>query len=109
MRADTDWFLNARWGVFVHYLADFASNSQVPSIDVEDWNARIDGFDVKGLADQLEEIGAGYFFITLGRTPDSTCRRMPPTMPSSGTSPAAAPSVISWPTSSSSWSRAGSG
>lgn len=67
MRANTDWFLQARWGVFVHYLADFASNTQVPSIDVADWNARIDNFDVRGLADQLEAIGAGYFFITLGQ------------------------------------------
>lgn len=67
MRANTDWFLQARWGVFVHYLADFASNSQVPSIDVEDWNDRIDNFDVRGLAEQLETVGAGYFFLTLGQ------------------------------------------
>jgi hypothetical protein len=67
MRANTDWLLQARWGVFVHYLADFASNSAVPSIDAADWDARIDGFDVGGLADQLEAIGAGYFFLTLGQ------------------------------------------
>jgi hypothetical protein len=67
MRANTDWFLNARWGVFVHYLSDFASNTEVPDTDVADWNARIDGFDVPGLADQLEEIGAGYFILTLGQ------------------------------------------
>ncbi len=67
MRANSDWFREAKWGVFVHYLADFASNSQVPSIDAADWNARIDGFRVEGLADQLQEIGAGYYFITLGQ------------------------------------------
>lgn len=67
MRANTDWFLNAKWGVFVHYLADFASNTQVPSLDAAEWNARIDGFNVPGLADQLEATGAGYFILTLGQ------------------------------------------
>lgn len=67
MRANTDWFLDAKWGVFVHYLADFASNTQVPSLDAAEWNARIDGFNVPGLADQLEAIGAGYFILTLGQ------------------------------------------
>jgi hypothetical protein len=67
MRVSTDWFLKAGWGVFVHYLADIASNTQVPDVTPDDWNRRIDGFDVKGLADQLEAVGAGYFFITLGQ------------------------------------------
>lgn len=67
MHANTDWFLNAKWGVFVHYLADFASNSEVPSLDAAKWSARIDGFNVPGLADQLEATGAGYFILTLGQ------------------------------------------
>jgi len=67
MRANTDWFREAKWGVFVHYLADAASNTQVPDLDPEDWNRQIDAFDVSGLAEQLEEAGAGYFFITLGQ------------------------------------------
>jgi hypothetical protein len=67
MRANTDWFRDAKWGVFVHYLADMASNSRVPDIAVDDWNRRIDRFDVRGLAEQLAECRAGYFFITLGQ------------------------------------------
>jgi hypothetical protein len=67
MRANTDWFREAKWGVFVHYLADAASNTQVPDLDPEDWNRRIDAFDVPGLGRQLGEAGAGYFFITLGQ------------------------------------------
>jgi hypothetical protein len=67
MRANTDWFLQAKWGVFVHCLADFASNTEVPDIPVADWNDRIDSFNVRGLADQLEAIGAGYYMLTLGQ------------------------------------------
>ncbi len=67
MRANTDWFRDAKWGVFIHYLADFASNTAVPDISPDDWNRRIDGFDVPGLAAQLEACGAEYFFLTLGQ------------------------------------------
>lgn len=36
-------------------------------MDPEQWNRRVDGFDVGGLARQLTAVGAGYFFITLGQ------------------------------------------
>jgi hypothetical protein len=67
VRANTDWFRDARWGVFVHYLADAASNTHVPDITPDDWNRRIDEFDVDGLAGQLEEARAGYLFLTIGQ------------------------------------------
>jgi hypothetical protein len=67
MPVSTDWLRDAHWGVFVHYLADVASSTEVPEIDPAEWDARIDGFDVRGLGDQLEEVGAGYFVITLGQ------------------------------------------
>jgi hypothetical protein len=63
----TDWFRDARWGVFFHYLASPASSQDMPEMTVDEWNRRIDGFDVDGLARQLDEIKAGYFFITLGQ------------------------------------------
>jgi hypothetical protein len=80
MRANTDWFLQAKWGVFFHYLAE----TQIPretwdSADsVATWNRLVDGFDVEGLAEQVAEIGAGYMFVTLGQnsgyflTPNAT-------------------------------------
>jgi len=56
-----DWFRTAQWGVFMHYLAES------PDVPVDDWNRRIDQFDVEGLTRQLESVKARYFFITLGQ------------------------------------------
>ncbi|HPA19766.1 MAG TPA: hypothetical protein PLU30_18600 [Verrucomicrobiae bacterium] len=66
-QARTAWFRDAKWGVFFHYLASPASATEAADMDTERWNRRIDAFDVAGLARQLEEIRAGYFFITLGQ------------------------------------------
>jgi hypothetical protein len=56
-----EWMRGARWGVFMHYLADS------PDVPSEEWNRRINEFDVAGLAGQLESMKAGYFVITLGQ------------------------------------------
>lgn len=56
----TEWFRQARFGVFLHYLTE-------KDTTVEEWNRRIDNFDAEGLARQLESTGARYFFITLGQ------------------------------------------
>lgn len=56
-----DWMYRAKWGVFMHYLASSAS---LPSAE---WNRLIDGFDVETLAGQIQSVGAGYMFITLGQ------------------------------------------
>lgn len=66
MRANTDWFRDARWGVFTHYLTDSQTSA-------EEWNAQVDAFDVEGLARQLAEIGAPYYFITLGQNSGHYC------------------------------------
>lgn len=63
----TAWFRDAKWGVFFHYLASPASSTETADMDAGRWNQRIDAFDVDGLAKQLHEVGAGYFFITLGQ------------------------------------------
>ena len=52
----TDRLYERKWGVFNHYLA---------GIKKQDWNARVEGFDVKKLARNLHEVGAGYYFITI--------------------------------------------
>ena len=65
---NTDWFKNARYGVFMHFLP---SNPE--------GFALVDQFDVKSLANQLETMGAKYFVITLGQnsgylnSPNATC------------------------------------
>lgn len=66
-RANTDWFMQCRWGMFTHYLADSASNLKPTTLPVGDWNRRIDAFDVNGLARQLAATGVPYFVITLGQ------------------------------------------
>jgi hypothetical protein len=53
---DTDWFKDARYGVFMHFLPGNAERL-----------ARVEQFDVTALAKQLESMGAGYFVITLGQ------------------------------------------
>lgn len=66
-KGDVSWFRDARWGVFFHYLASPASSREKTAMSIEEWNRRINAFDVEGLAKQLEEANAGYFFITLGQ------------------------------------------
>lgn len=66
-RANTDWFRQARWGLLTHYLADSASNLKPIDLTPDDWNRRIDAFDVDGLARQLAEHRVPYFFITIGQ------------------------------------------
>ena len=69
----TDWFRDARWGVLSHYLADRASATAEIGISVDDWNRRVDSFDVSALADQLASVGAPYYFITLGQNSGFYC------------------------------------
>jgi alpha-L-fucosidase len=53
---NTDWFSQAKYGVFVHFLP-----SGKPGLE------QAEQFDVKALARQLEEMGAGYLVLTLGQ------------------------------------------
>jgi alpha-L-fucosidase len=56
-----EWMYTAHWGVFIHYLA------KSPDLPVAEWNRRVDGFDVEGLANQLQSVGAGYLIFTIGQ------------------------------------------
>ena len=67
MAKNTDWFHAARWGVFNHYLAYGASHQGGAGVSPEEWNARVDSFDVPGLVRQLQQVGAAYYCITLGQ------------------------------------------
>ena len=53
----TDWFKDAKWGVFMHYMADTVLKGD--ELTIENWNKAVDSFDVKGLADQLAVGGCG--------------------------------------------------
>lgn len=62
----TDWFKQAGWGVFTHYLTG-------PEMSAEEWNRRVDAFDVPGLVRQLEATGCRYYVITLGQNSGHFC------------------------------------
>jgi hypothetical protein len=66
LRASTDWFHDARWGVFTHYLT--ASDTSA-----DDWNRQVDQFDVHALAGQLASTGTKYYFITIGQNSGHYC------------------------------------
>ncbi len=66
MRSNTEWFKDARWGVFTHYLTERETTA-------EDWNSRVDRFDVAGLTQQLVSIGTAYYFITIGQNSGHYC------------------------------------
>ena len=59
------WMSQARWGVITHYLADWVFRGE--AADAEEWNDAVDGFDVVGLAKQLEAAHVPYLFITVGQ------------------------------------------
>jgi len=54
--SNTGWFSRAKYGVFMHFLPSGEAGLKL-----------VDQFDVKALAGQLEELGAGYLVITLGQ------------------------------------------
>lgn len=66
MRSNTDWFKDAKWGVFTHYLT-FAETT------ADEWNNQVGKFDVAGLVAQLRQVGARYYFITLGQNSGHYC------------------------------------
>ncbi|ULL15235.1 hypothetical protein DVH26_12785 [Paenibacillus sp. H1-7] len=72
-KLNADWFKDAKWGVFCHYLPTPPHNREGRHLTSEEWNERVDAFDVEGLAKQLESVGAGYFFLTLGQNTGHYC------------------------------------
>ena len=65
-RANTDWFRDAGWGVFTHYLIGKDTTAEA-------WNRQVDAFDVPGLVEQLEAIGGKYYVITIGQNSGHYC------------------------------------
>jgi hypothetical protein len=53
---NTDWFSRARFGILMHFLPSGPAGLN-----------QVEQFDVKALANQLEDMGVGYFVLTLGQ------------------------------------------
>ena len=70
-KRNVDWFRDAKWGVFLHYLAEKYLDAQ--DLTAEKWNDCVNDFDVEKLASQLESVGAGYCFITVGQNSGYYC------------------------------------
>jgi len=66
MRSNTDWFRDAGWGVFNHYLTSHETTA-------EDWNRLVDGLDLDGLVGQLASTRTKYYFITIGQNSGHYC------------------------------------
>src|SRR5581483_8534138 len=61
------WMPQAQWGVMSHYLADWKARDYKLTMSVDQWNKMVDGFDVEGLAAQLQSAGAKYYQISIGQ------------------------------------------
>jgi len=61
------WMQEARWGVMNHYLADWMARAGGFEMNVVQWNEMVNGFDVEGLANQLQKVGASYYIISIGQ------------------------------------------
>ncbi len=65
---DTDWFRNAGWGVFVHYLWDVQNvggRENTQGKPPTTWDALVREFDTEKFAEQIKETGSPYVFFTM--------------------------------------------
>jgi hypothetical protein len=68
-----NWLPDTRWGLMFHYL-DKPASSNINSVTTSDeWNRRIDKFDVSRFVSQVKETGAGYVIFTLGQNTGFFC------------------------------------
>lgn len=67
MNPNTDWFCQAGYGVFVHYLAGLQNNAeQIHSLGREtSWDECVREFDTERFAETMKEVGAGYVIFTV--------------------------------------------
>ena len=63
---NTDWFLKARYGLFVHYLNELQNNpSSLHSLgQSSSWSSCVRAFDVQRFAEAVHQSGAGYVIFT---------------------------------------------
>src|SRR5215213_1568423 len=61
------WLKQAKWGIMVHYLADWRARTDSIKMSPEKWNELIDHFNADSLAAQVKSTGAGYLIFTIGQ------------------------------------------
>lgn len=67
LNPNTTWLREAKWGLFAHYMAHRPSAPIPEDMTPAKWNKKVNSFQVKAFADQLTELKAPYFFITIGQ------------------------------------------
>lgn len=72
----TEWFYKAKYGIMFHFVPSMARFKQIPWT-TEEWNACVNAADVEKVAQQAEEIGAGYVIISIGQKGDYYCAPNP--------------------------------
>ncbi len=65
----TEWFREAKYGIFTHYLSQNVTNAEDIHSDkvARDWNDCVDAFDVERFADNMKRMGAGYVVFTINQ------------------------------------------
>jgi len=70
MRHRAEWMHERKWGVMVHYL-DYFEKPDDSLID--EWNKKVDRFNVKNFVKQLSEIKCGWLIFTIGQNSGFYC------------------------------------
>jgi len=70
---DITWLREARWGMMFHYIDKPASSNRPSDTTSEEWNRRVESFDVERFAKQVKECEAGYVIFTLGQNTGHFC------------------------------------
>lgn len=68
--ARVEWFHQAKYGIFFHYLS---GGQWTP----EEWSAWVDKVDVEKVADQARAVGAGYVILAIGQNQVYACAPNP--------------------------------
>ncbi|MFF7995850.1 ricin-type beta-trefoil lectin domain protein [Kitasatospora xanthocidica] len=65
----TDWLRDAKFGVMQHWLGEGCPGGGCgdPAPTAENWNTRVNAYDVDGVVAQLKSIGAKYLILAIGQ------------------------------------------
>ncbi len=73
LNPNTRWMLDAKWGMFTHYLPHHPSDKLPDHMTGDLWTKKVNSFDVPRFGQQLSELNAPYFFITISQKPGWYC------------------------------------